>query len=51
MLVGEVISPVPMLTDDPGSASAKKVMAAIVAGFAGVAYVAITGSRFVSRGG
>ena len=49
MLVGEVIALVPMLTDDPGSASAKPVMAAIVAGFAGVAYVAITGSRFVSR--
>lgn len=49
MLVGEVISLIPMLTDDPGSTSAKPVMAAIVAGFAGVAYVAITGSRFVSR--
>lgn len=49
MLVGEIIALVPLLTDDPGSASAKPVMAAIVAGFAGVAYVAITGSRFVSR--
>jgi hypothetical protein len=49
MLVGEVIALVPLLTDDPGGASAKPVMAAIVAGFAGVAYVAITGSRFVSR--
>lgn len=49
MLVGEVIALIPMLTDDPGSTSAKPVMAAIVAGFAGVAYVAITGSRFVSR--
>jgi hypothetical protein len=49
MLVGEIIALVPLLTDDPGSTSAKPVMAAIVAGFAGVAYVAITGSRFVSR--
>ena len=49
MLVGEVIALIPMLTDDPESTSAKPVMAAIVAGFAGVAYVAITGSRFVSR--
>ena len=49
MLVGEVIALIPLLTDDPGSTSAKPVMAAIVAGFAGVAYVAITGSRFVSR--
>jgi hypothetical protein len=49
MLVGEVIALIPLLTDDPGSTSAKPVMGAIVAGFAGVAYVAITGSRFVSR--
>ena len=49
MLVGEVIALIPLLTDDPGSASAKPVMAAVVAGFAGVAYVAITGSRFVAR--
>ena len=49
LLVGEVVALVPLLTDDPDSASAKPVMAAIVAGFAGVAYVAITGSRFVSR--
>jgi hypothetical protein len=49
MLAGEVIALIPMLTDDPGSTSAKPVMAAIVAGFAGVAYVALTGSRFVSR--
>jgi hypothetical protein len=49
MLVGEVIALIPLLTDDPGSTSAKPVMAAIVAGFAGVAYVAITGSRFGSR--
>jgi hypothetical protein len=49
MLVGEIIALIPMLTDDPGRTSAKPVMAAIVAGFAGVAYVAITGSRFVSR--
>ena len=49
MLVGEVVALIPMLTDDPGSTSAKPVMAAIVAGFAGVAYVAITGSRFVSQ--
>ena len=49
MLVGEVIALVPLLTDDPGATSAKPVMAAVVAGFAGVAYVAITGSRFVSR--
>jgi hypothetical protein len=50
MLVGEVIALIPLLSDDAGgSMSAKPVMAAIVAGFAGVAYVAITGSRFVSR--
>jgi hypothetical protein len=49
MLVGEVIALIPLLTDDPQSTSAKPVMAAIVAGFAGVAYVAITGSRFVTR--
>jgi hypothetical protein len=49
MLVGEVIALIPLLTNDPASTSAKPVMAAIVAGFAGVAYVAITGSRFVSR--
>ena len=48
MLIGEVIALIPMLTNDPGSTSAKPVMAAIVAGFAGVAYVAIAGSRFVS---
>jgi hypothetical protein len=51
MLVGEIIALIPLLTDDPGVTSAKPVMAAIVAGFAGVAYVAITGSRFVSRSG
>ena len=49
MLVGEVLALVPLLTDDPGRTSAKPVMAAIVAGFAGVAYVAITGPRFTSR--
>ena len=49
MLVGEVIALIPLLTDDAGSTSAKPVMAAVVAGFAGVAYVAITGSRFVSQ--
>jgi hypothetical protein len=49
MLVGEVIALIPLLTDDPGRTSAKPVMAAIVAGFAGVAYVAITGPRFMSR--
>jgi len=37
MLVGEVIALIPLLTDDRGSTSAKPVMAAIVAGFAGVA--------------
>ena len=51
LLVGEVIALIPLLTEDPGKASAKPVMAAIVAGFAGVAYVAVTGSRFVSRSG
>jgi hypothetical protein len=50
MLVGEVVSLVPLLTDDPGGASAKPVMAAIVAGFAGVAYVAVTGARFLPTG-
>jgi hypothetical protein len=49
MLVGEVIALVPLLHDDPGSASAKPVMAAIVGGFAGVAYIAITGARFAAR--
>jgi hypothetical protein len=47
MLVGEIVALVPLLTDDPDGASAKPVMAAIVAGFAGVAYVAVTGSRFL----
>jgi len=50
MLVGEIVSLVPLLTDDPGGASAKPVMAAIVGGFAGVAYVAVTGSRFLPTG-
>ena len=49
LLVGEVVALVPLLTDDPASANAKPVMAAIVAGFAGVAYVAVTGSRFLAR--
>jgi hypothetical protein len=49
LLVGELMALAPLLTGDPGSTSAKPVMAAIVAGFAGVAYIAITGSRFVSR--
>ena len=47
LLVGEVVALIPLLTGDPGSASAKPVMAAIVAGLAGVAYVAITGSPFL----
>jgi hypothetical protein len=46
LLVGEIVSLLPLLADDPGSGSAKPVMAAVVGGFAGVAYVAITGSRF-----
>lgn len=37
------------LTDDPNSVNAKPVMAAIVAGLAGVAYVAVTGSTFLAR--
>jgi hypothetical protein len=49
MLVGEIISLVPLLTDEPPGTSPKPVMAAIVAGFAGVAYVAITGARFMPR--
>ena len=49
LLVGEVVALVPLLTDDPASANAKPVMAAIVGGFAGVAYVAVTGSRFLAR--
>ena len=49
MLVGEVIALIPLLTNDPGSTNAKPVMAAIVAGLAGVAYVAVTGSRFVTQ--
>jgi hypothetical protein len=48
LLVGEIVSLVPLLNGDP--ASAKPVMAAIVAGFAGVAYVAVTGSRFLPTG-
>ena len=48
MVVGEIVALIPLLTDDPGSASPRPVMAAIVAGFAGVAYVAVTGSRFAS---
>jgi hypothetical protein len=47
MLMGEVVALVPLLTDDPESTSAKPVMAAIVAGLAGVAYIAVTGSRFL----
>ena len=47
LLVGEVVALIPLLTGDPGSASAKPVMAAVVAGLCGVAYVAITGSPFV----
>lgn len=47
LLVGEIVALMPLLTDDPASGSAKAVMAAIVGGFAGVAYVAITGSRFL----
>jgi hypothetical protein len=48
LLVGEIIALLPLLTagDTGGS---KPVMAAIVAGFAGVANVGITGSRFVSE--
>jgi hypothetical protein len=48
MLVGEIVSLTALL--DEGSATARPVFAAIVAGFAGVAYVAITGSRFLPRG-
>ena len=48
MVVGEVLALVPLITDDPASASPRPVMAAIVGGFAGVAYVAVTGSRFAS---
>ena len=47
LLAGEVVALIPLLTADPASASAKPVMAAIVAGLCGVAYVAITGSSFV----
>lgn len=47
LLVGEIVALIPLLTGDPGSGSAKPVMAAIVAGLAGVAYVAITGSPFL----
>jgi hypothetical protein len=49
MLIGEVMALIPLLTDDPNSVNAKPVMAAIVAGFAGVAYVAVTGSTFLAR--
>ena len=48
MVVGEVLALVPLITDDPASTSPRPVMAAIVGGFAGVAYVAVTGSRFAS---
>ena len=48
LVVGEVLALVPLITDDPASASPQPVMAAIVGGFAGVAYVAVTGSRFAS---
>jgi hypothetical protein len=47
LLVGEIVSLVPLLTNEPHGTTAKPIMAAIVAGFAGVAYVAITGSRFL----
>ena len=49
LLLGEIVSLVPLLTDDPASGNPRPVMAAIVAGFAGVAYVAITGSRFLNE--
>jgi hypothetical protein len=47
LLAGEIVALVPLLTDAGPSGGAKPVMAAIVAGFAGVAYVAVTGSRFL----
>jgi hypothetical protein len=49
LLLGEIVALVPLLTDDPASGNPRPVMAAIVAGFAGVAYVAITGSRFLNE--
>jgi hypothetical protein len=49
MVLGEIVSLVPLLSSDDSGAGPKPVMAAIVAGFAGVAYVAITGSRFIGQ--
>jgi hypothetical protein len=51
LLVGEVVALVPLLTGDAESSSAKPVMAAVVAGLYGVAYVAITGSPFLRSPG
>jgi hypothetical protein len=49
LLVGEIVSLGALLGEGP--TSAKPVFAAIVGGFAGVAYVAITGPRFRPGGG
>jgi hypothetical protein len=51
LLAGEVVALVPLLTGDPEGADAKPVMAAVVAGLYGVAYVAITGSPFLRSSG
>jgi hypothetical protein len=50
MLVGEIVAMDALLRDEPATATAKPVMAAIVGGFAGVAYIAITGASSLTRG-
>jgi hypothetical protein len=49
MLLGEIFALIPLLTSGEDGGGSKPIMAAIVAGFAGIAYVAITGSRFVAE--
>jgi hypothetical protein len=49
LLIGEIVALDALLRDEPATATAKPVMAAIVAGFAGVAYIAITGARSLTR--
>ena len=49
MLLGEIFALIPLLANGENAGGSKPIMAAIVGGFAGIAYVAITGSRFVSE--
>ena len=49
MLLGEIFALIPLLATGENAGGSKPIMAAVVGGFAGIAYVAITGSRFVSE--